>query len=658
MNIAVVGNCQVVGIAKILSTFFPESQCQPFHMNKNGLFTDGKPTVDFGEFDYVFMNKYAGEGWEYLSAELCQNIENIIFIPPIVFAGNHPDCIYVNQGGEYVDSALGPYHSFIAINAWLNDIPLAKCLNLFKPSFYSLLNWGGFYQQSILSLKARLNEYGCDGEVLVDKWVGDGCFMHTINHPKLGVLIDLIEHICRQNNLNPIFTGDASDFISDNLMSNAIFPVYLGLQGANSSNGETMFKCPNKGGNGALSGLTIMSLEAFIRDSFERYQLLDKKIVAADIAQHRLEGFRTAFSKFSEIGKHDFEHPYKPLPDHNYWSRAITKVASEKVDPVVDFKFKINPETKVATAGSCFAQHIAKTLAKSGMNYYVEETGPENLSDDKKSELGYGLFSARYGNIYTAKQLLQLFDRAFGLFTPSEEVWETKDGKYLDPYRPNIGEVFDSPAEVISDSQLHLHNVREMFTKLDVFVFTLGLTETWLNLTDGSVYPVAPGILTKNPNQGQYKFVNFDYSDVLADMHSFIQKLRLINPRCQLILTVSPVPLAATAEPRHVLTSTTLSKSVLRSVADKLSETYTFASYFPSYEIITGNFNRGSYFAKDLRSVLDIGVSHVMGLFMKHCTTQVIEEQSTEVEPEKSDVIDEEYEKLSAVICDEDLIEL
>jgi hypothetical protein len=37
--------------------------------------------------------------------------------------------------------------------------------------------------------------------------------------------------------------------------------------------------------------------------------------------------------------------------------------------------------------------------------------------------LGHGVFTARYGNIYTSQQLLQLLRRAFGRFTPKEDVW-------------------------------------------------------------------------------------------------------------------------------------------------------------------------------------------------------------------------------------------
>ena len=90
-----------------------------------------------------------------------------------------------------------------------------------------------------------------------------------------------------------------------------------------------------------------------------------------------------------------------------------------------------------------------------------------------------------------------------------------------------------------------------------------------------------------------------------------------------MILTVSPVPLTATAEDRGVLVSTTLSKSVLRVAAEEISRERDYVAYFPSYEIVTGNYTRGAYFGEDLRSITEAGVAHVMRLFMKHYTSEV-----------------------------------
>ena len=112
-------------------------------------------------------------------------------------------------------------------------------------------------------------------------------------------------------------------------------------------------------------------------------------------------------------------------------------------------------------------------------------------------------------------------------------------------------------------------------------------------------------------------FVNFDVGQVVDDLNGFIERLRSVNPAARIVLTVSPVPLAATAENRHVLESTVLSKSVLRVAADMVQRAHGNVAYFPSYELITGAFNRGAYYDTDLRTVLPAGVEHVMSTFFR-----------------------------------------
>jgi hypothetical protein len=296
-----------------------------------------------------------------------------------------------------------------------------------------------------------------------------------------------------------------------------------------------------------------------------------------------------------------------------------------EVDPVVKFEIKINRETKVATAGSCFAQHIARYLKQTGFNYYIAEPGHPVLPESVRLANNYGLFSARYGNIYTARQLLQLFQRAYGLFCPVDACWKVDENIYLDPFRPTAQPGgFISEREMLLDREQHLTSVRKMFETLDVFVFTLGLTECWVSRSDGAVFPICPGVEGGEFNKSRHLFVNETVHDVVSEMSSFLMHLARVNPRAEVILTVSPVPLAATARrDQHVLAATTYSKSVLRVAAEMLVSQFPHVHYFPSYEIITGSFSRGSYFADDLRNVLENGVSHVMELFMKHITSDV-----------------------------------
>jgi len=304
-------------------------------------------------------------------------------------------------------------------------------------------------------------------------------------------------------------------------------------------------------------------------------------------------------------------HPYKRLPDSRFWSRSVARVPAEELDPVSDPPFRLYASDRIATAGSCFAQHIARTLRSSGYSFLETERGPE--------ERGFGLYSARFGNVYTARQLLQLFQRAYGLFAPADIAWRTPEGRFVDPFRPQVEPGgYASPEAVVDDRDRHLEAVRSMFELCDAFVFTLGLTEAWRSRRDGAVFPLAPGVAGSPENPDAYEFHNFSARETVDDLARFIRCLRTVNAKVKLVLTVSPVPLAATYEDRHVLVSTVYSKSVLRVAAEEACRTTELAAYYPSYEIITGHHTGYRYFADDLRSVTKQGVARAMALFSRH----------------------------------------
>jgi hypothetical protein len=210
-------------------------------------------------------------------------------------------------------------------------------------------------------------------------------------------------------------------------------------------------------------------------------------------------------------------------------------------------------------------------------------------------------------------------------------------------------EGFPDASTMLAAREAHLDAVRVMFKELDLFVFTLGLTEGWRSRVDGAVFPLAPGVAGGRMDPARHEFVNFSVNDVVADLREFRGRLARVNPAAKMILTVSPVPLVATYEDRHVLVSTTASKAILRAAAEEITREDPSIWYFPSYEIITGNFNRGRYYAEDLRSVTEEGVAHVMGLFLRHAAAP---EDRGGARPGQA--ITSEIEALFGVICDEE----
>lgn len=92
--------------------------------------------------------------------------------------------------------------------------------------------------------------------------------------------------------------------------------------------------------------------------------------------------------------------------------------------------------------------------------------------------------------------------------------------------------------------------------------------------------------------------------------------MRSRNENIKFLLTVSPVPLTATASGSHVEVATCYSKSVLRAVCGTLYARHDDVDYFPSYEIITSANNKGAYFEANKRTVSRSGVRTAMSMFM------------------------------------------
>lgn len=334
-------------------------------------------------------------------------------------------------------------------------------------------------------------------------------------------------------------------------------------------------------------------------------------------------------------------HPYKKQPPAAFWSQTVSKNNFLDIDNWYTKKWAISKQP-IATAGSCFAQHIGRHMRTSGFNFLDMEPPPVSLDESLHQDYGYNVYSARFGNVYTARQLLQLIQRALGEFKPAEEAWALDKG-FVDPFRPAIeAEPFSSEDEVRASRKSHLEAVAHMFERVGVFVFTLGLTEAWCSKTDGSVFPICPGTKGGEYSSTAYELRNFSCDEVVADLTKVIRAVKSINSSARFLFTVSPVPLVATATTNQVVVATTYSKSVLRAAAGMLADKHNFVDYFPSYEIITAPAGRGMFFEPDMRSVSRAGVAHVMKQFFKEHKPQAKRMEITKAPDNDDDVKCEE----------------
>jgi hypothetical protein len=306
--------------------------------------------------------------------------------------------------------------------------------------------------------------------------------------------------------------------------------------------------------------------------------------------------------------------PYEGLAATQFWRTGVAEAHSPPKG-LYRKKFSIDAGDRIVTAGSCFAQHISLHLRANGFTVLDYEPAPSGLSAETAGKFGYGLYSARYGNIYAVRQLLQLAHDAFQGHVDPADIW-TKEGRYYDALRPAVEpDGFESIDEAIELRREHLTIVRKLFTDMTVFIFTLGLTEAWVHRQSGRVFATAPGTLAGDYDPAIHAFENFTSAQIYSDFALFYDLIKSRNPNVNMLLTVSPVPLTATATRQHALTATTYSKSALRAAAGELCDTYAGIDYFPSYEIVASPWARRSYYESNMRSVSAEGVNAVMQAF-------------------------------------------
>ena len=310
------------------------------------------------------------------------------------------------------------------------------------------------------------------------------------------------------------------------------------------------------------------------------------------------------------------KNPYQDLGSERYWRSGVAEHASTQqgYPHLWQAKFPITPTSKIITIGSCFAQHISKWIQGNGFTWLDSEPGPADRSTQENEQDGYGIFSFRVGNIYTPALLKQWVLQALGKSPSLNEVF-FQDGRYYDPFRPLIpADGFDSQRQLEASRTATLQAIAKSLQETDLMIFTLGLTEAWQNI-QGYVYPVCPGTLKGVFDPQQHRFVNWTYEQIAQDLKDTFDAVRSINPRARFLLTVSPVPLTATASDHHALVATTYSKSVLRAVAGDLAEQFADVDYFPSYELIAQFPEKGRFYEDNLRSVKPDGVQFVMRHF-------------------------------------------
>ncbi|MGR3722578.1 GSCFA domain-containing protein [Abyssibius alkaniclasticus] len=313
-------------------------------------------------------------------------------------------------------------------------------------------------------------------------------------------------------------------------------------------------------------------------------------------------------------------NPYTQQPATAFWRSAVAERHILDIENIWQPRFAIDKSTRISTFGSCFAQHFGRELRKRGFDWVNGEIAPHAASEALRKKFGYDLFSARTGNIYTTSLLRQWLRWALEDAAQPGEAWQA-NGRVYDPFRPAIEpDGFESVAEMRKSRDVAVAALAHVVRHSDVFTFTLGLTECWRRVGGEVEYPICPGTSAGAFSAAKYEHVQQGFDEVWRNLRRAITLLRRARPGLKILLTVSPVPMTATATGDHVLVASTAAKSILRAVADAATKRFDFVDYFPGYELVSQPPARGMFYSANMRSVNAVGVEFVMQTFLKSIT--------------------------------------
>ena len=323
-----------------------------------------------------------------------------------------------------------------------------------------------------------------------------------------------------------------------------------------------------------------------------------------------------AFEKYVQTLRADFlRYSHEKAKDVAFWPNPTHESHPKSLIGAKPFVRKypiLDRDTRIATAGSCFASEISAVLQERGFNYLVAER-PDDISkgvmvDGYNPGDTYVKFSANFGLLFNSPSLVQLAQRAYGA-RQFKRILVPQEHAFVDPYRENV--YFRDYQAYEKDYEEHSAALRTVFDTAELFVFTMGLNECWKFRDDDTA-------ISRNPRGPLFPLVKHHRLTVeenVSAIKKFFEIIKARNPAFKMILTVSPVPFLATgiSDRSHVIEANCHSKSVLRVAAQELVEQLDDVFYFPSYEMVMHTLK--DPWEPDLRHVTREAVSEIIDVF-------------------------------------------
>jgi len=285
--------------------------------------------------------------------------------------------------------------------------------------------------------------------------------------------------------------------------------------------------------------------------------------------------------KNSVLEKHGFKRLDRyPSKERLNEETAIQDFIVGKLAPNEPF---ISKERSITAFGSCFAGNVSRYLAAQGYSVNAHQWKHANSDFIRIDEL-----------MVHSPALLQQFQWAF----------EGRD----------LGEVFVGGKESANKSYHEVEKIRDIIADTDVFVVTFGLSEAWYDKQEKEyLWKFVP---RKDIDPTRYENRVVSVAENIKNVAEIYKIIRKAKPDCEIIFTLSPIPLLGTYRDMPCVISNSISKASLRVALDEVfrenKEDENF-HYFPSYEIVVNYLN--DPFDPDNRHVSKETIAFIMKVF-------------------------------------------
>jgi len=272
-RIAILGNCQANTLCRIFGVVAPSIEVVRFDFNElvARFATREDLFAELACFDTVFTQPF-GRGFlpDLDGAILKERFgRSLYFYPTIEFNAFHPDCVYICRRSprEVLHSPIGDYHSAIVFLGWSLGLTLGRILALFDAEIFERLGYFRYWDVSeeMLLKQCRLIEFPVGR--MYRTWVRRGSFMHSVNHPKLFVLVDVALTLLELAGV-AVVRVPIEDYLPDGGLIDSVWPIYpeigdrMGLKGAYYFKGGARLEDP----------IPLLTLPEFVERSVEFYR--------------------------------------------------------------------------------------------------------------------------------------------------------------------------------------------------------------------------------------------------------------------------------------------------------------------------------------------------------------------------------------------------